>query len=102
MLYMVFHIIPKKERDKLLLEFLEPEVFYKFMFHWSIFVRMAFHSLYYFQLHRMLIEDDNIEDMQSSISGAVEFMIAEKQAQEKSDLKAGKLQEVPQLVTMIE
>jgi hypothetical protein len=40
--------------------------------------------------------------MQSSISGAVEFMIAEKQAQEKSDLKAGKLQEVPQLVTMIE
>ena len=48
MLYQVFHIIPKKERDLLLCELLLPEIFYKYMFHWSHFVRMAFHHFYYY------------------------------------------------------
>lgn len=61
MLFHVLHIIPKMQRDRLVLELLLPENFYRFLFHWSCFVRNAFSHLYYFQLHRLLIEEDNKE-----------------------------------------
>lgn len=60
MLYQVLHIIVKKERDQLLLEILAPESFYKYMFHWSWLVRVAFNYFYYFQLQFMLVNDDEV------------------------------------------
>lgn len=71
MLYHVLHILPKQQRDRMVLEILMPENFYRFLFHWSCFVRNAFAHFYYFQLHRLLIEEDNKEVIQKSIHGAM-------------------------------
>lgn len=68
MLYQVLHIIPKKERDLLLLSILGPRQFYGYMFHWSWNVRQAFHYLFHFQLHFLLIGDEKAkEQVQSTL-----------------------------------
>lgn len=61
LLYQIIHIIPKKQRDNLLIELLAPEQFYKYMFHWSYFVRLAFHYFYYFQLHFILTDSEIVK-----------------------------------------
>ena len=58
LLYEITHIIPLKERERLLKQLVQPKNFYKFMFHWGWFVRMAFHYFYFFQLHLLLINNE--------------------------------------------
>ena len=65
----MIHALPRNERDKLMTELLEPRVFYKFMFHWGWNVRKTFHYLYYYQFHRLLLDDkDAVEDMKNTMN----------------------------------
>jgi hypothetical protein len=48
---------------------LEPKHFYKFMFHWGWNVRKSFHYLYYFQFHRILLDDkEAVDDMKNTMN----------------------------------
>ena len=48
LLYQIMHVIPKKEREELMKNLLEPKCFYSLFFHWSWNVRMCFYYFYYF------------------------------------------------------
>jgi len=61
-LYQVTHIIPKRERNLLLVTLLEPKKFYHFFFHWSWTIRMTFFYFYFFQLHLFNINSKDAQD----------------------------------------
>lgn len=48
LLYQIIHTLPKKEKDRLLRQILEPATFYNLFFHWSWNVRRSFYYFYYF------------------------------------------------------
>lgn len=52
LLYRTLHIIPSEQRTILLKEILKENKFYDLFFHWSWNIRMLFHYLYFFQLHK--------------------------------------------------
>ena len=67
-LYQILHVIPKLEREELLKNLLAPKCFYSLFFHWSYNVRMCFYYFYYFQLHRIIIDNKEVqEDLHQSI-----------------------------------
>jgi len=56
LLYQTLHVIPADIQDVLLGNLLAPNTFFRFFFHWSWNVRRSFFYLFYFQLHRNLID----------------------------------------------
>ena len=102
LLYQMAHCIPKKERDQLFNLLLNPKRFYSLFFHWSWLVRRSFHYFFYFQLHRLLIDNhERANDMQESMRISLsnlgidspENMI--KGEQKDKDEIASKLQQIP-------
>ena len=69
LLYQIVHILPQNERENLLVNLMKPNQFYKFMFHWSWFVRKSFHYFYYFQCHRLFLDNkEAVNEMRSAMS----------------------------------
>ena len=57
LLYQILHVIPSDIRKNLINSMVTSENFYRFFFHWSWNVRRSFYYFFYFQLHRILIDN---------------------------------------------
>lgn len=92
LLYQVLHAVPLNIRNTLLGQILKPDVFFGFFFNWSRNVRNSFYYLFYFQLHRIFIDNkQHADDLQQSLLSNIDQLGLSKVDQGPSEDKLAKM-----------